>query len=336
MQNFFPHFWINSLRVNEKSHFPCKDSRWGMDPPQRLSVHRLFIRSSIDERGVMFPVCLCDTQLNSLELWTRLAWQRVCLSHDLHSQQPGITRGSEEKASRWSEYNATPLVLADLKPLKPLVFCWSPGANPGMTAAAAVYTTCSLENDANINRLNYKHVIAPCWAHRRNLYRKKKGSVVFVSDLTKTECLNKYFMEVFFPWVRSEHTCVDLVVYCDGWNLSHLLEVVLGELIGDAEQLSAGVCVCKGPDSQTVGGVQLSLEELAAGLLDLCELQQTCCGQQSLDVPLLHRHLGHSAQIHMSVTALLRSHTLPDPPVSSLQWCVKAWERVLSISRKLL
>lgn len=50
---------------------------------------------------------------------------------------------------------------------------------------------------------------------------------------------------------------------------SYLLEIVLGELVCNAQQLAAGVCVCEGPDAQTVGGIQLPLEELAAGLLDL-------------------------------------------------------------------
>lgn len=52
----------------------------------------------------------------------------------------------------------------------------------------------------------------------------------------------------------------------------YLLEIVLGELVCDAEQLAAGVRVCEGPDAQAVGGVQLSLEELAAGLLYLSQL----------------------------------------------------------------
>lgn len=50
---------------------------------------------------------------------------------------------------------------------------------------------------------------------------------------------------------------------------SYLLKIVLGELICNAKQLTTGVCVCKRPDSQTVGGIQLSLEELTASLLNL-------------------------------------------------------------------
>lgn len=71
-----------------------------------------------------------------------------------------------------------------------------------------------------------------------------------------------------------------------------LLEVVLGELVRDAEKLAAGVRVCEGPDAQTVGGVQLPLEELAAGLLDLSQLEQAGSGEESLHVPLLHSYLG--------------------------------------------
>lgn len=72
---------------------------------------------------------------------------------------------------------------------------------------------------------------------------------------------------------------------------SHLLEIVLSELVRDAKQLSAGVRVRKGPDPQTVGRVQLPLEELAAGFLDLSELEQAGGGKQSLNIALLDRHL---------------------------------------------
>lgn len=58
---------------------------------------------------------------------------------------------------------------------------------------------------------------------------------------------------------------------------SYLLKVVLGELVRNAEQLAAGVCVCEGPDAETVRGVQLPLEELTAGLLDLSKLEQAGC-----------------------------------------------------------
>lgn len=72
----------------------------------------------------------------------------------------------------------------------------------------------------------------------------------------------------------------------------YLLKIVLGELVCNAEQLAAGVCVCEGPDAQTVGRVQLSLEELAAGLLDLGQLEKAGSREQRLDVSLLDSHLG--------------------------------------------
>lgn len=58
------------------------------------------------------------------------------------------------------------------------------------------------------------------------------------------------------------------------YHFFYLLEVVLGKLIGDAEQLATGVCVCKGPNSQTVGRIKLSLQEFTAGLLNLSQLEK--------------------------------------------------------------
>lgn len=52
----------------------------------------------------------------------------------------------------------------------------------------------------------------------------------------------------------------------------YLLKVMLGELISNTQQLSAGVSVGEGPDAQAVGGVQLTLEEFTAGFLNLCQL----------------------------------------------------------------
>lgn len=67
---------------------------------------------------------------------------------------------------------------------------------------------------------------------------------------------------------------------------------MLGELVCNAEQFATGVCVCEGPDAQAVGWVQLPLEELTTGLLDLSQLEQTGGGEQGLDIPFLHSHLG--------------------------------------------
>lgn len=108
---------------------------------------------------------------------------------------------------------------------------------------------------------------------------------------------------------------------------AHLLEVVLGELVCDAEQLATGVRVCECPDAQTVGGVQLPLEELAAGLLDLSQLEQAGSGEESLHIPLLHGHLGmrrrhrgsrllHHCRNHprsLSVRAIKLTHTHARP-----------------------
>ncbi len=79
---------------------------------------------------------------------------------------------------------------------------------------------------------------------------------------------------------------------------------MLGELVCNAEKLAAGVRVCEGPDAQTVGGIQLPLEELAAGLLDLSQLEKTGCREQCLDVSLLYSHLragrsGQSEKLHI-------------------------------------
>jgi len=74
---------------------------------------------------------------------------------------------------------------------------------------------------------------------------------------------------------------------------------VLCELVCNPKQLPAGVRVSEGPDAQTVGWIQLPLEELAAGLLDLSQLEEAGCGEQRLDVPLLYSYLreGRDQQI---------------------------------------
>lgn len=84
----------------------------------------------------------------------------------------------------------------------------------------------------------------------------------------------------------------DLRQTCPSHCRSYLLKVVLGELVSDAQQLTTGVCVCKGPDSQTVGRIKLPLQEFTAGLLNLCQLEEASSREQGLDVPLLDCHLG--------------------------------------------
>lgn len=59
-----------------------------------------------------------------------------------------------------------------------------------------------------------------------------------------------------------------------------------GKAVGLAEELRAGVQVGEGPDAQTVGGMQLRLEELAADLLYVHQLEEAGCCQQ--DLPLRH------------------------------------------------
>ena len=66
-------------------------------------------------------------------------------------------------------------------------------------------------------------------------------------------------------------------------------------------KLLAGVCVCKVPDAQAVGGVELSHEELAARLPHRAQLQdgggrQQNLGQGFLYISALSTHKGYSRQ----------------------------------------
>lgn len=81
---------------------------------------------------------------------------------------------------------------------------------------------------------------------------------------------------------------------------SYLLKIVLSELVCDAEQLTARVCVCKGPNAQTIGGIQLSFKELAASLLDLSQLKKAGSREQRLDISFLYSHL--RAEVRTSKT----------------------------------
>lgn len=76
------------------------------------------------------------------------------------------------------------------------------------------------------------------------------------------------------------------------YNVRYLLKVVLGELISNAEQLATGVCVCEGPDSKTVGRIELPLQKFTAGLLNLRQLEKASSRKQRLDISLLNSHLG--------------------------------------------
>lgn len=82
------------------------------------------------------------------------------------------------------------------------------------------------------------------------------------------------------------------------------MKIVLGKLVCNAEQLATGVCVCEGPDAQTVGRIQLSLEELTAGLLDLRQLEKAGGREQRLHVSLLYSHLGAGRRGYQIATKL--------------------------------
>lgn len=60
-------------------------------------------------------------------------------------------------------------------------------------------------------------------------------------------------------------------------------------LVCRLEQVAAGVRVCKAPDAQAVGGVQLTEEELAARIPHPVELQQARCWQQGLETKAVYR-----------------------------------------------
>lgn len=66
---------------------------------------------------------------------------------------------------------------------------------------------------------------------------------------------------------------------------------MLCEFVSNPQQLAARVSVSKSPDAQAIGRVQLSLEELAAGLLDLGQLEEASSWQQGLHVALFHGDL---------------------------------------------
>lgn len=105
----------------------------------------------------------------------------------------------------------------------------------------------------------------------------------------------------FLEEAETSHNMTSTSVHLSTFRtFSHLLEIVLSEFVCDAEQLAAGVCISEGPDAQAVGGIQLPLEELAAGLLDLSQLQQASRREQSLNVPLLYCHLESSTEVSTS------------------------------------
>lgn len=78
----------------------------------------------------------------------------------------------------------------------------------------------------------------------------------------------------------------------------YLLKIVLGKLVCNAEQLAARVRVGKSSDAQTIGRIQLPLEELTAGLLDLSQLEKASSREQCLDVSFLYSHLDAGRAAH--------------------------------------
>ena len=77
----------------------------------------------------------------------------------------------------------------------------------------------------------------------------------------------------------------------------NLDDVVVREVVGDAEQLAAGVRVGERAYAEAVGGVELALEVLAAHLLHLLQLQQTGGGQEGLHVVLLDHQAARVAEV---------------------------------------
>ena len=73
--------------------------------------------------------------------------------------------------------------------------------------------------------------------------------------------------------------------------MSHLSEVPLNVGLCRGEELEAAVEVGEGPDAEAVGGVELGLEELAAGVPHIGQLEQVSGGEQRLDIVLGHINL---------------------------------------------
>lgn len=91
---------------------------------------------------------------------------------------------------------------------------------------------------------------------------------------------------------QSSHRTCSCILHHDSSTLgSYLLEVMLCELVSNPQQFTAGVSVSKSSDAQAIGRVQLSLKELAAGLLDLSQLEKASSWQQGLDISLFHSDL---------------------------------------------
>jgi hypothetical protein len=89
------------------------------------------------------------------------------------------------------------------------------------------------------------------------------------------------------------------------FTLHDLSEIVLSEFIRNAKQLATRVRVSKSAYSQAIRGVKLSLEELAANILNLSQLEEAGGGQQSLDVVLLNLDVRRVAKVDEQLHGVL-------------------------------
>ena len=70
--------------------------------------------------------------------------------------------------------------------------------------------------------------------------------------------------------------------------LQDLGEMSLDVVLGVDQQVQAAVKVREGSDAETVGGVELALQELTAGVSHVVELEQVGGGEERLNVVLGH------------------------------------------------
>lgn len=66
-------------------------------------------------------------------------------------------------------------------------------------------------------------------------------------------------------------------------NVSYSHKMLLGVAVCESEQLQAAVQVCERPDPKAVGRVKLALQELAAGVANVSQLEKMSSWQQHLD-----------------------------------------------------
>ena len=83
--------------------------------------------------------------------------------------------------------------------------------------------------------------------------------------------------------------------------------------LGVGQQIQAAVQVSKGSDAETVGGMELTLEKLTAGIPHICQLEQVGSWKQRLDVLLSDVNTAGIDVVHQDVEGL-RVHSLQDNP----------------------